>query len=474
MIDRYLRAIGNSLKVNPEDRYEPEEADDPDDPEKRLSLSRSFSSSVRRVYKKLQQHRTEEEKWGTNLKNIIVPQTTVPHLKLQIKSKYTPVFFFNRNLKLTTLDKHIEGCMPKHHYLNIKNNLVAMQDGDVWSIGGRIYVKVEALKSGKLKKKMEEVLSFIKDKLNCQKYIYYLSNGSSNFSVQHLQGVDDSFKIKNIIVSITRNIPPHEDMKKEFSLKSGATREKGPQHRGERFITPRYLSTAVIKGTSTQNSQEDNPTSTQDSQEDNPNEDTDDSVFLPKGAPRTNSLVQQAINPDERLPTQSSESLADPPKDNEGSVTNPELKGTPEITTQKSPANATTSNDADDESPKSNEGSVTNPELKGTPEITTQKSPANATTSNDADDESPKSNEGNAPSTITTKWQFGNDRGIDIDMLQGFYDRTKDKFPEMVLLTKKINEQSVRARYAPDHWGVPEGWEIFRSAETAKVVSVTT
>lgn len=79
--------------------------------------------------------------WGRKLKNVVVPQLTAPYLKFQIKQKYAPVIFLNQDLRIVTIDKDIEGNMPASHYAKIKPVLESMADGDICSIGGRIYVK---------------------------------------------------------------------------------------------------------------------------------------------------------------------------------------------------------------------------------------------------------------------------------------------------------------------------------------------
>lgn len=76
-----------------------------------------------------------------------------------------------------------------------------------------------------------------RDKLTVRKFLYYISNGSSQYDVKQLDGVDNSFKIKNIIVSTTRHLPPNEDEGKVVPLKTGATCNKNAQHRGEKAET---------------------------------------------------------------------------------------------------------------------------------------------------------------------------------------------------------------------------------------------
>ncbi|CAH0748605.1 unnamed protein product [Bemisia tabaci] len=157
------------------------------------------------------------------------------------------------------------------------------------------------------------------------------------------------------------------------------------------------------------------------------------------------------------------------------SAINPEIEADPEKTPQKSPnANASTSKAAVNNPAKSNEGSAINPEIEADPEKTPQKSPnANASTSKAAVNKSLESDEGNAPSPKSTpEWRIANDAGIDLDLLQEFYEKTHKDFPEMILLTKQISEKRVRAKYHPNHWPPTKGWEVFTLKEPAQVSPV--
>ena len=56
---------------------------------------------------------------------------------------------------------------------------------------------------------MEKVIGFCKDELPIRKYLYYFSNGASIYDIKHMDGLDEGYKIKNMIVSTTRFLPPH-------------------------------------------------------------------------------------------------------------------------------------------------------------------------------------------------------------------------------------------------------------------------